>query len=177
MLVRNFELWAACQRLFNVTPAQVLDLRNVIGEGTVRFLATLHNAGCVDVADCYDNDDLVALGIEDVETDDRIMAAEDTFMGAPCVVVVRSAVSFLEPDCQALEVTIFPVVSEDTLRQATDLVRATSLPEHFHSFCDDDVPVAGGAERPNPDDEDRSHAAIPEPRQLSWLERLFGRSE
>lgn len=126
---QNLDLWLACQQLFNVTPVLVEDLRNE--EGKVRFLATLRDEDGTDVDDLYDETDLLAIGNEDEAGDIRLTAVEDTFMGAPCIVVARAARSYLEENAKALGVTVFLTATDETRHQAVQMVRQASLEGDF----------------------------------------------
>ncbi|KVP16826.1 hypothetical protein [Burkholderia ubonensis] len=140
----NFTLWTACQRLFNVTPALVEDLRAEKGE--VRFLATARNWSGVDVDDLYDDqDNILALGLGDDDGDDRVVAVEEHFLGVPCVVVVNARMSYLEDDTRALEVTVFVTVSDETRNQAIELVKSASLEQYFENRWQDRQDAAARA--------------------------------
>ncbi|KVP65584.1 hypothetical protein WJ96_04240 [Burkholderia ubonensis] len=129
-MTQDFALWAACQRLFNVTPALVEDLR--ADKGEVRFLATARNWSGSDLDDLYDDEDkILAIGYEDEEGDDRLVAVEEFFMGVPCIVVARTLGSYLEDDTRALDVTVFVTVSDETRNQAIERVKAESLEDYF----------------------------------------------
>jgi hypothetical protein len=174
MLATSFELWAACQRLFNVTPAVVHDHRDGAGGGTVHFLATLNDADEVDVADSYDEEDQLALGFEDDDQLIRLVAARDTFLGNDCIVVVRSAESMLEMSCHAVEVTVFVDVTDATLARAIALVRETVTEDSFEclygEYATREPEPAEGAEAAADDE--------PEPRPQqgrSLWDRLMGR--
>lgn len=166
MLATSFELWAACQRLFNVTPAVVHDHRDITGGGTVHFLATLNDADEVDVADSYDEVDQLALGYEDDDQLIRLVAARDTFLGADCLVVVRSAESMLEMSCHAVEVTVFVNVTDETIAQAITLVRGASVEDYFECLHGEHATRAP----------EEANDAEPRPQQgRSLWDRLMGR--
>lgn len=172
MVATSFELWAACQRLFNVTPALVHDHRDGAGGGTIHFLATLNDADEVDVADSYDEVDQLALGYEDDDQLIRLVAARDTFLGADCLVVVRSAESMLEMSCHAVEVTVFVSVTDETIAQAIALVRGASTEDAFECLY-------GEHATREPELAESEGDAEPEPRPQqgrSLWDRLMGRN-
>lgn len=172
MVVDNFALWAACQRLFNVTPAVVHDHRDQAGGGTVHFLATLNDADGIDVAESYDDRDLLALGYEDDDQCIRVIAARDMHLNAECIVVVRIAESCVELSCHAMEVTVFVSVTDETLAQAIALVRAASLDEHFECYHGEHATVDPDASAAEPEAD-----LEPSPLQgRSLWDRLMGRS-
>lgn len=171
MLATSFELWAACQRLFNVTPAVVHDHRDGAGGGTVHFLATLNDADEVDVADSYDEVDQLALGYEDEDMVIRLVAARDTFLGADCIVVVRSAESILEMSCHAVEVTVFVEVTDATIARAIALVRETSTEDSFECLYGEHA-----TREPEPVEPESQADEEPRPQQgRSLWDRLMGR--
>lgn len=128
----NFELWAACQRLYNVTPVLVRDFRAANRE--VRFLATLRHADDIDVDEVYDPSAILAIGTEDVEGFVRWVAAEDLFMNEPCIVVTRSASSYLEDGARALDVTVFLPATEARCERAVQMVKKASCDGTFQNL-------------------------------------------
>jgi hypothetical protein len=130
--------------------------RDGVGGGTIHFLATLNDADEVDVADSYDEVDQLALGYEDDDQLIRLVAARDTFLGADCIVVVRSAESILEMSCHAVEVTVFVSVTNDTIAQAITLVRGASVEDLFeclygeHATREPEPVEADGQDEPEP---------------------------
>ncbi|KWA83920.1 hypothetical protein WL29_21375 [Burkholderia ubonensis] len=127
----NFALWTACQRLYNVTPVVVEDLREMLGE--VRFLANLRNDDGTEVEDLYDDSDILAIGNEDEEGFIRLVAVEDFFFNERCIVVARAAASYLEDNAKALEVIVFVSATDATRQQAVQLVREASLEGAFEN--------------------------------------------
>jgi hypothetical protein len=150
MLSQNFDLWVACQRVFNVTPAIVDDNRTLDGGGVVRFLTTTRsdNYG-VFLEEMFEREDAVlATGLMDEEDTERIIAIEDDFDGESRYMVVRAAPSYLDEDTISLEVEVFLESSPATLVQVIETVRQCSREGTFENLLDERMEAETPAEAP-----------------------------
>jgi hypothetical protein len=132
---QNFDLWVACQRVFNVTPALVDDRRTEVG-GVVRFLATArsdsHGAYLEEI---YEDDaSVLATGWLDEAETERILASKEDFMGAPAHLVIRAAQSYLHEDTFTLQVEVFVNATDETRQQAIDAVKQSSVEGSFDNL-------------------------------------------
>jgi len=172
MLSQSFDLWVACQRVFNVTPAIVDDNRTLEGGGVVRFLATTRsdNYG-VFLEEMFEREDAVlATGLMDDEDTERIIALEDDFDGESRYMVVRAAPSYLDEDTIALEVEVFLESSPASLAQVVETVKQCSREGTFENLLDERME----AETPVVDPMDVPPSAKESPQQgRSLLDRWF----
>jgi hypothetical protein len=171
---QNFDLWVACQRVFNVTPAIVDDKRALEGGGVVRFLATTRSENYgVFLEDVYKSETAVlATGMMDEEETERVLAVEDDFMDEPSFMVVRVAPSYLDEDTFALEVEVFVKATDETRTQVIERVKECSLEGHFENLWLERQEVDSPAETPV----EAPVARAEEPQQeRSLLDRWFSK--
>jgi hypothetical protein len=139
MVSTDFDLWVACQRVFNVTPSIVDDKRTPDGGGLVRFLATTRsdNYG-VFLEQLFENDEgVIATGLMDEADTERILAIEDDFDGESRYLVVRAAPSYLDEDVISLEVEVYLESSPATLAEVIDMVKRCSREGTFENLLDE----------------------------------------
>lgn len=123
---QDFARWTACQRLFNVTPAIVSDddLR-----GRVQFLASLQESE-LSLFGVYFENSMLAVGSDDEDRNNEIIAAVDEFAGKPCIVVAHARESYMDSS-RSLAVDVFLDDTPENRQQAIELVKAASLPDAF----------------------------------------------
>jgi hypothetical protein len=170
---QNFDLWVACQRVFNVTPAIVDDRRTPEGGGVVRFLATTRSADYgVFLEDLFGKGEYVfATGLMDEADTERILAIEDDFDGESRYMVVRAAPSYLDEDMISLEVEVFLESSPETLRQVVETVKQCSREGTFENLLDETMKAETPADAPLAVEPQTKEA----PQQgRSLLDRWFG---
>jgi hypothetical protein len=151
---QNFDLWVACQRVFNVTPAIVDDQRTLDGGGVVRFLATTRSdSHGVYLEEIYeDEESVLATGWLDKDETERVLAAEEDFMGAPAYLVIRAAQSYFHEDTFCLEVEVFVNATDATRDQVIEAVKKASIYDSFENLWlerhEEDIAAGQPAEPP-----------------------------
>ena len=131
----DFALWAACHRIYNQMPTLVSDERSQDGGGQVRFMMTLQGADGESLESIYDEECILAKGFEDEDATVHLMAVEDDFMDAPCVLIVRTAVSYVDSTAVA-EVTVLLGNYAEARHVAVAQVKDTSHSEFFENHLE-----------------------------------------
>jgi len=128
----SFDVWLACQRMYNVTPSVVET--SAVGPLKVRFLAQV--ASCDESPqDLYDEGNVLACGFEDEDETIELVVVKDTYQEQPCLVLLRSASSYFDGDeSQALEVQVYdPSVGAAHL---IEQLRQACTPDSFEDLSD-----------------------------------------
>lgn len=131
----EFALWAACHRIYNQMPTLVSDERIQDGGGQVRFMMTFQGSDGESLESLYDEERILATGFEDEDANVHLMAVEDQFMGAPCVLLVRTAVSHVDSTAVA-EVTVLLNAHSEARCEAVAKIRETSRHE-FKNYLEE----------------------------------------
>lgn len=134
MTSSDFSLWAACHRIFNTMPTLVSDERDGLGGGVVRFMAPIQADG-LDLEALYEDKHVLATGYEDEENLCHLMATEEDFMGAPCVVCVRTAAPYVGGP-SVLEVVVIQGNHSAARQSSIDWVQQNSIPAEFDNHLE-----------------------------------------
>lgn len=166
-----FDDWAACQRLFNVTPQYV----EVLSEGPVkvRFLAQLSE--CSDSPrDIYDDEKVLAGGLSSEDDAVELSLVRDEYRGEPCYLLIRTAPSFFGDDASyALEVHVYAGVHPEA--DLVDQLRKACSEDSF-----EDLTIEESSATEAPGNSTMQHSLPPQSfsewlESLPWWKKLFSR--
>lgn len=166
-----FDDWAACQRLFNVTPQHVEVLS--AGPVKVRFLAQLSE--CSDSPrGIYDDEKVLAGGLSSDDDAVELSLVRDEYRGEPCYLLIRTAPSFFGDDASyALEVHVYDGAQLEA--GLVDLLRKSCSEDSF-----EDLTVEEPSATKDPVNSAVQHSRPPQSfsewlESLPWWKKLFSR--